>query len=343
MTSVLIIGAGLSGCTTAYKLACRGVLVTLVEKSPGIGGRVRAYGCKATDKCLNCGVCLSGGLWDKVSRHPGIRVITDAVVRDIAGVPGDFRATIAHAQGTRYLSGFDSIVVSTGFESQPDGLSSHLHIEGAQGLMTGAQIEELLLSRTRTKLFENAPGRVAFIQCTGSRDQKEGGLYCSRVCCGYSTRAAKVIKSYYPECNITFFYMELQNVENQDYFAGLQSQGMDFIKCRPLRVTGGAPVVVEYDDPKAGIARKEFDLVVLSEGIHAGADNSRMAEVCGLNQDAHGFLRAAGEGSGVYVSGCARTPLKIDETCADSVAVAGSILAGKAAAANQPGSGGDRP
>ena len=41
MAHVLVIGAGVSGCTAAYTLADRGVEVTLVEKANNIGGRVR--------------------------------------------------------------------------------------------------------------------------------------------------------------------------------------------------------------------------------------------------------------------------------------------------------------
>jgi len=52
MARVLIVGAGVAGCTVAYTLAEHGALVTLLEKSDTIGGKVRTYGCKATDKCL---------------------------------------------------------------------------------------------------------------------------------------------------------------------------------------------------------------------------------------------------------------------------------------------------
>jgi len=324
----MVIGAGLSGCVAAEKLAGRGVSVTLIEKLPAIGGKVRSYGCKATDTCQDCGVCLTGGLWDKVSRHPNIRVITGAVVKDITGRPGDFTATIDDGASVQYISGLEAALVSTGFEGQTGRFSSHLQIEGGQGLITGGQLEELMLGRTSTGLFEAPPQSVAFIQCVGSRDQNEGGLYCSKVCCAYSTRSAKVIASYYPDCKITFFYMELQNVKNTDYFSGLREQGMEFIKCRPLRVSGGEPAVVEYDDPAGGMKHREFDLVVMSEGIHAGQDNDRIAELYGLGQDENGFLSASGAKAGVYLSGCARTPLKIAEAYADSVAVAGMILAG---------------
>ena len=325
MANVLVVGAGISGCTVAYTLAECGVKVSLLEKSGEIGGKVRKYGCKAVEKCQNCGVCLTVGLWDKVEGHDNIEIIKEQ-----------------GGQGDRCF--VDAVVISTGFENQviPTGFSSHLHISGTVGIITGTQLEELMLGRTATGLFEGSdilervPNSIAFIQCVGSRDLNEGGLYCSRVCCSYSTRAAKVIRRYYPECEIVFFYMELQSVEAGNYFAGLRELGMEFIKCRPLKISGGAPasngdsgssVVIEYDDPTSGITSREFDLVVLSDGIHAGVDNGRLAEVCRLCQDRDGFLNAVGTDSGIYVTGCARAPMKIDEAYADALAVAGAILA----------------
>ena len=312
----------------ASRLAEYGAEVILVEKSPHIGGKVCLYGCKAVDgKCNNCGVCLTCGLWDKALRNQNIRVLTNSLVKDVTGKPGDFTAAVEGAQGVRYFEKLDAIVVSTGFESQINGISAHLHIEGAEGLMTGLQLEEQLLKRTRTQLFDSAPNSVAFIQCFGSRDEKEGGLYCSRVCCSYSTRAAKVLRSYYPECDITFFYMELQNVKSGNYYAELTELGMEFVKCRPLKITGGRPAVLAYDDPAKGEVLRKFDLVILSEGVHEGADNERISLSCGLGQNEYGFLQPVESNPGIYVSGCAKAPMKIEEAYADALATAGGILA----------------
>jgi len=332
MARVLVIGAGLSGCTVAYALAERGIDIILVEKTSSIGGRAYTYGCKAAGRCLNCGVCLTKGLWDKVLSHKNIRVLTDTVVKVITGDVSNFSAKAVDKNGSHTFNKINAVVVSTGFESGPGGLSAHLHIDGTSGLMTGTQLEELMLSRTQTGLFENVPKSVAFIQCLGSRDKNEGGLYCSRVCCSYSTRAAKVIRSYYPECEIVFFYMEMQNVEAGNYFDELQKLDMEFIKCRPLKVTGAETVLVEYVDSAGGIdstggiKSRAFDLAVLSDGIHASLDNDKIAELCRLRQDEDGFLHTACSDSGIYVAGCARAPMKIDEAYADSIAVAGKIL-----------------
>ena len=316
MARILVLGAGVSGCAAAYTLASGGLEVILVDKASRIGGCVRTYGCKAVDRCQNCGVCLTTGLWDKVSNHPKVQVLTDSDLLDIKGAPGNFSVSIICDRSEQTFDGIDAIIVSTGFDSRSDVFPAHLHIEGTEGLMTGSALEELMLERTRTDLFEKAPKSVAFIQCLGSRDKNEGGLYCARVCCSYATRAAKMIRSYYPECEIVFFYMELQNVESGDFYAGLRELGVEFIKCRPLKISG-----CQEDG-----SHREFDLVVLSNGIHAGNDNDRLAEVCRLGIDKDGFLRSTGDDSGIYVCGCARAPMKIDESYADAVTVAGKII-----------------
>jgi len=311
LVRILVLGAGVSGCAAAFTLASGGYEVVLIEKTDRIGGRVRTYGCKAVDRCQNCGVCLTVGLWDKVSTHPNIQVMTNIEVLDILdlkGKPGRYSVNVVSDQSEQTINDINAIIVSTGFDSRSDVFPAHLHIDTTDGLMTGSTLEELLLKRTRTGLFEHAPESVAFIQCLGSRDKNDGGLYCSRVCCSYSTRAAKLIRSYYPDCKIVFYYMELQNVESGDFYAGLQELGIEFIKCRPSEITDS------------------FDLVVLSDGIHAGVDNDRIAEVCRLGIDKDGFLRSVGEGSCIYVCGCARAPMKIDEAYADAVAVANKIL-----------------
>jgi len=295
--------------------------VILIETSDHVGGRVRSYGCKSVEKCLNCGVCLSTNLWQKVANCKNIQLLLNSNIAEVTGVAGDFSVYIINGNERQQHTGIDSIVVCTGFDNQQHTPSSHLHIDGSTGIMTGTQLDKLLLSRTRDTLFEHPPSSVAFIQCVGSRDKNENGSYCSRVCCSYATRAARVIRSFYPDCEIVFFYMELQNVEVGDYYAALRALDMEFINCRPLKIAGGTPVTVEYE---TGLHR-EFDLVVLSDGIRAGADNDRLAEVCKLNQDEYGFLRSITTDSGIYVAGCAKSPMSIAEAHTDALNVARTI------------------
>ena len=55
---VCVIGAGISGISVANNLSQAGIDVLLVDKNPYPGGQSVFYGCKATDECVRCGVCL---------------------------------------------------------------------------------------------------------------------------------------------------------------------------------------------------------------------------------------------------------------------------------------------
>jgi heterodisulfide reductase subunit A len=333
MSHVLVVGGGISGCTVAKELSDNDINVTIIEMSDKIGGKVRGYGCKATDKCNNCGVCLTSGLWDHVERNNNVNIITNSKLIDLTGEKGNFTAAIKSQEGVRYITGISYVVVSTGFaETTPANFNGFVEMDGDKGIITGSQIEGIIKERSNDSLFDKAPSSVAFIQCYGSRDHRENAMYCSKVCCNYSTKAAKVIKQYYPDCKVTFFYMELQMVQNGDYFKSLKDLGIEFIKCRPIKVSSGEPASVTYDNPETGRKEtKNFDLIVLSNGIHPVSDSDRIAEIFGFSQDESGFLKYVKDSreardTGIFVSGCAKGPEKIDEAYSESVAVAREIL-----------------
>ncbi|MFZ2149184.1 MAG: FAD-dependent oxidoreductase [Sedimentisphaerales bacterium] len=74
--TVLVIGAGIAGATTAHRLNQAGLQVHLIEKAATIGGRVREMGCKATDVCLRCNVCVANELFRTVAASPDIHIQT---------------------------------------------------------------------------------------------------------------------------------------------------------------------------------------------------------------------------------------------------------------------------
>jgi len=332
MVHVLIVGGGMAGCTIARELSENGIFVTIVETADEIGGKVRGYGCKATDVCNNCGVCLSAGLWNKVTDNKNIEILTRTRLIDLMGEKGSFTAAVKNGGGIRYIEDLSYVVVATGFRpTTVDNFNSFVELEGIDRIITGSDIEKLCRERTTARLFDKPPSSVAFIQCFGSRDTKDKAMYCSKVCCSYSTRAAKVIRSYYPECEIVFYYMELQMVNEGDYFHELQDIGVEFIRCRPVHVNGTSGAI-EYDDPDSGkrIARG-FDVVVLSDGIHPNADADGVAEICGLCQDETGFLKyttglSETKESGIFIAGCAGGPKKIEDTYSESASVVREIL-----------------
>jgi len=337
MPKVLIVGAGLAGAAAARELAASGRQVLIAEESTAIGGKVRGYGCKATNTCANCGCCLAKDLWDDIEKNKLIDIRLNTKLTDLRGEKGNYNAALKCGTTINYETGISEVIIASGFKGTTKAdFNGFIEIEstrpGCTSIITGSDIECLMKGRTETALFDSPPGKIAFIQCFGSRDIKENAMYCSRVCCAYSTRAAKVIKQYYPDCGITFFYMEMQQVRSGDYFDEIKQLGANFIKCRPVKIKDANPSLVVFDNPETG-KREElaFDLVVLCDGIRPADDMARIAELCGLGQTEAGFLKyikgiGHADRTGIYITGCAKGPAKIEEVYADSIAVARRIL-----------------
>ncbi|NSW89813.1 MAG: CoB--CoM heterodisulfide reductase iron-sulfur subunit A family protein [Firmicutes bacterium] len=333
MARIVVIGGGLAGCLIANEVASRGMEVTIIEKSDDIGGKVKNYGCKATDTCNNCGLCLVKNLWDNIKNNEKIEILTHSRLIDIDGKKGDYKVIVKVKDNTRILERTDKIVVAIGFDNFSSISWSNLEFNSNSNIISGYQLEKIISHRGKKELFSGLlsgkPESIAFIQCFGSRDIKEKAMYCSRVCCGYSTRAAKVIRQYYPEAEITFFYMDLQWVEGRGYFESLKNEKIEFIGCRPIKIKSGIPGItpakIVYEDPKLSkLIEREYDIIILSEGIHPAEDAGHIAEICGLEQDENGFLRyvVRPETTGIYIAGCAGGPKRIEEVYAQSLAVA---------------------
>lgn len=95
----LVIGGGVAGMTAALDIANQGFKVTLVEKSPSIGGVMAAI--DKTFPTLDCSACILTPKLSEVARHPNIDLLTYSEIKSIAGETGDFRVKV-HRQ-SRYV------------------------------------------------------------------------------------------------------------------------------------------------------------------------------------------------------------------------------------------------
>ena len=97
----LVIGGGFAGLRAAWDIARRGIKVTLIEKSPFLGGRVAQL-----EKLFPTGESareLLRELIEYVTTHPDITIYTQAELVGVKGYVGDFQAQIS--QQSRGVSG----------------------------------------------------------------------------------------------------------------------------------------------------------------------------------------------------------------------------------------------
>jgi heterodisulfide reductase subunit A len=89
----LVIGGGVAGLRAAWDIARQGIHVSLIEKTPFLGGRMARLGTTFPDGSLAQNDLHA--LIENVSRHPHISIYTHAELKDLSGYVGDFQATIS--------------------------------------------------------------------------------------------------------------------------------------------------------------------------------------------------------------------------------------------------------
>lgn len=88
----LVIGGGIAGLRAAWDLARRGLHVTLIEKSPFLGGRAAQLESVFPDGASAREMLQT--LIENVTAHPHVTVYTNAQLEAVSGYVGDYQVTI---------------------------------------------------------------------------------------------------------------------------------------------------------------------------------------------------------------------------------------------------------
>jgi len=207
--SVLVIGGGIAGITASLNAANMGYEVFLVEKEGSIGGRMAQL--EKTFPTLDCSPCILTPLMAEVASNERIRLLTNATVKSVDGIAGNFDVKIAikpryvdveKCIGCGACSRFCPVEIPSAFE---EGLSTRkaISIEFPQAVPRAPVIEpssclhfkdpascDICLRKCPTKAIDFSQKEMevntkvgAIIVSTGFslyRNLEEYGLYRSR-------------------------------------------------------------------------------------------------------------------------------------------------------------------
>jgi heterodisulfide reductase subunit A len=231
-------------------------------------------------------------------------------------------AVTAGADQSALAFSADALLVATGHQPFDAARKIRLGYGRFPGVMTGTQAEELL---SRQESLGSPSDSVAFIQCVGSRDPKEGNNYCSAVCCAYALRLARILKYRHPQADISLYYIDLQNFDKT--FTRLREElttsGIRFIRAIPFRVEQASSGKLELyiENPDGGQTLVEHDRVVLSVGMEPDPQAAELAKSLGLGRNEFGFF--AGEaGDRLFVTGTCAEPQSIPDSMSSARAMA---------------------
>lgn len=335
---MLVIGGGTAGMTCAQDLAERGVAVYLVERAPKIGGRAADYCCKATDECNRCAACLVLQQKDKTSQEPLVTIYTSATVKSIVREGRGYRAEVIHNDQKVDLK-VDAVIMATGFDPYNLNLRCEFGYGQEKNVISGMDLEKALKEKGSFRAaFGDRIKKIGFVQCIGSRDLTIEHGYCSRVCCMYAAKLAKLIRSELPEVELDIFYMDFQSFGKGFSTFNEVLRGEDkvnFIRGIPSKIYGFPydRLTVRYVDSESGKAGEErevkYDLIVLSVAITPAEGSGELAQDLGIALDDYGFLAGASEEEsvltrqkGVFLAGVCQGPKDIPQTIGHARAAA---------------------
>lgn len=326
---VAVIGAGVAGLAAADELSRWGIQITVFEKSSTPGGHAARFSCKAVDGCVQCGACLAderlrrAARQNRISLMVGTRIVaikqadgfeivytTGAQNDSQEGAPSTFRA--------------DALLLTTGFEAY-DPTEKPYGYNRFADVITTLDAENIL--RTRAGLYRPSdgqePGRVAFIQCVGSRDSRIGHNWCSKICCPSSLRMARLIQKRQPDTAVTFFYIDVQTFGRhfQAYYQECEKT-IQTIRAIPGDIfeTADCALKVVYFDPlQSKSSEQAFDLVILSVGLAPSPEHTALAAMLDLPLAQNGFFNPHGDDRrsarpGLFTAGTALGPMTIAES-----------------------------
>ncbi len=314
--SVLVIGGGVAGMAAAQTLAGHGVFVNLVEKESRLGGHAAFWACMATDSCRHCAACLGCEMAAGLPDTEKIDIHFNTKVTKIIGEAPPY--TVNLNNGTDKTIDADNIIIATGFTpAVVPGLLGQAHQRSNQ-VITTRELNQMLKNETPPGCLPvTGRPRLGFIQCVGSRDRELNKDYCSQVCCKVSLRQIDKLLHMYPDARITLYYIDLQIIGKQvrSEFARISKQ-ITLVQGVPREIfqNGNGQVCVIHEDPASGgRTRDNFDLMVLSTGIHAAKGTLHIAELMGIQPDPWGFLSNTQplSAKGIYIAGCAKGPTDI--------------------------------
>ncbi len=340
----LILGGGLAGLQAALDIADAGYPVVLVERSDRLGGKVA----QLSGVYLNFrgGPDLIAERIRAVEEHPRIEVHLQTELASLEGYIGNFRARLKPAGAADSAAGdpldVGAIVVATGFDLFPMRLLGEYGAGAYADVVSALEFERMLArpDGLRRPSDGKVPKEVVFVQCVRSRDPERGMPYCSRICCMYTAKQARLFRQRVPDGHATVFYIDIRSAgKGYEEFvqAAMETDGILYLRGRVAKVfpQGDHTIVWGVDTLSGRTIEVAADLVVLataavsSEGAVELAQRLRVAtDPYGFFSEAHPKLRPVESlTAGIFLAGAAQAPKDIPDTVAQASGAAAKVLA----------------
>lgn len=329
---VVVIGGGVAGLEAAGWLAKAGFDVSLVEKEEKTGGHINDWFKLFPDRRDSHEVKK---YLDGISVNGRVKLLTGSAVAEFSRNSNHF--TLITSKGKELKA--DAVVVATGFDLFNSARKEEYGYGIYDNVISSADLEKMFRNGKITMADGSIPGKIGMVHCVGSRDEKVGNLFCSKLCCVTAVKQAIEIKEHIPESKVFCFYMDMRmgGAHYEELYREAQEKwGVSFIRGKVSEAgeTINQRIVVRVEDTLAGRPLKmELDLLVLMAGMEMAQGGRSVAELAGLSTGDnryfapgdHHFGTNISNIEGVFYAGTCTAPMNITETISHARAAVAEV------------------
>ncbi|MCD6194479.1 MAG: CoB--CoM heterodisulfide reductase iron-sulfur subunit A family protein [Candidatus Aminicenantes bacterium] len=230
-----------------------------------------------------------------------------------------------------------AIVVATGYDLYDKKNMAEYGYGKYPDVLDGLQFERLLSASgpTKGKILcpsdHKEPKEIVFIQCVGSRDPELHNKYCSKICCMYTAKHAKLYKHHVHDGQAYVFYIDIRaGGKGYEEFVNrtMEEEGVLYLRGKVSKVfeENGKLVVWGVDTLAGQDIEIRADMVVLAMAIRPSSGAEKLAKILKAAQDTDGFFAEAHPKlrpvesltAGVFLAGVAQAPKDIPDTVAQA-------------------------
>ncbi len=304
--TLMVVGGGITGMTTALESARAGYRVELVEKAAALGGWMaqlnkripfRSPFAEPQDTRID-------EIMAELNDHANISIHLNSTVTKTAGAPGRFSVEIATESGAMNNFEVGAIVQATGFKMYDPSELPELGFQNSADIITNMEMEALAKEAGEGPIKRPSDGKevgsVIFVQNVGQNSTDEGHLeYHSGIGDLVSIKQSLYFKSHNGEdCETTILFNNLRTpgVAGEDFYRAGQNSGVTFRKGITSEVVSGSELEVKFKDMILDEDTSEkADLVVLDVGIIPNSGPDPYAEPMDAEDDEAGTEAEASE------------------------------------------------
>jgi heterodisulfide reductase subunit A len=330
---VVVIGGGVAGLEAAGQLSKAGVEVSLVEKESRTGGHLNKWYKLFPDRRKSSEV---KDYLDGITVNHGINILTDTTIEKFNRNRNSF--SITTNKGKELLA--DAVIVATGFDLFKSARKEEYGYGIYDNVITSADLEEMFRNDEIVLTDGSIPEIIGIIHCVGSRDEKVGNFYCSKLCCVTAVKQAIEIREQLPESKVFCFYMDMRMggaFYEELYREAQEKWGVSFIrgKVSEASETIDNKLLIKVEDTLAGRPLKmKLDMLVLMAGMEMSEGGKKIAGIGGLKTGENRFFSSSDNHTGsnksniegVFYAGTCTAPMNITETVSHARAAVVEVI-----------------